>query len=340
MSTAVETWVEHVAGYTKAARTVWCTGEAAELDAIGREAYAHPDGGEAPELCMSARRPEDLGGIGAFLTRAQATQRYWEPFQDCMRGRVMYVLPYELATGTPMAEAGVQITDDPRLVVDLARTVHVDPSVRRAPRYVRSLHARHARCAPAICCLVEGRTIWAPAVAAQDFLGARAHGLRLASTEVEASGRLPTRMAIVEIRSGSKTHHVAIVAPNRFGRSQASLLGTSRAGVAYRTLASKAAWLAVDEDGCLRATLCERGEAGADEVATSPRSVVLDAIVFCTRRAELVPLVAELPGWENACYTGALLQADAAGSAASQVDPMGMRDFCGSDLNGYLAAVR
>lgn len=44
------------------------------------------------------------------MTRSQATQRYWEPFRGSMRGRVMYVLPCELATGTPVAEAGVQIT--------------------------------------------------------------------------------------------------------------------------------------------------------------------------------------------------------------------------------------
>jgi GTP-dependent phosphoenolpyruvate carboxykinase len=131
MSTAPDAWVEHVAGFTKPARILWCTGEPAELEAIGREAYADPDGAEKPELTMSARRPEDVGG--GFLTRAQATQRYWEPFWGGMGGRVMYVVPYELATGTPLAEAGVQITDDPRLVVDLARSVHVDPSVRRAP---------------------------------------------------------------------------------------------------------------------------------------------------------------------------------------------------------------
>ena len=164
MSTAADTWVEHVAGHTSPARIVWCSGATSELEAIGRDAYADPHGAERPELSMSARRAEDVGGIGDHLSRAQATQRYWEPFRGSMRGRVMYVLPYELATGTPVADAGVQITDDPRLVIDLARTTHVDPSVRRAPRFVRSLHARHAKCAPAICCFVEGRTIWAPAV--------------------------------------------------------------------------------------------------------------------------------------------------------------------------------
>ena len=78
-----------------------------------------------------------MSGGSAFLTRSQATQRYWDPFRGSMRGRVMYVLPYELATGTPVAEAGVSITDDPGLLVELARRGHVDPSVRTAPRYVR-----------------------------------------------------------------------------------------------------------------------------------------------------------------------------------------------------------
>ena len=332
MSTAVDTWVEHVAEYTNPARIRWCTGESAELEAIGREAYVDPDGAEKPELVMSARRPEDVGG--AFLTRAQATQRYWEPFWGSMRGRVMYVVPYVLAPETPMAEAGVQITDDPRLVVALTGRMHVDPSVRGAAHYVRSLHARHAKCAPAICCFVEGRTIWAPAVASQDFVDARVHALRLASTDVESKRRLPVRIAIVEIVSGSRTHHVGIIAPNGFGPSQAALLGTSRSGAAYRALADKAAWLAVDDDGALRATMCERSDGFTMD---SPRSVVLSALVFCTRRASLVPLVLELPGWENACYAGALLESDAGGGAASPVDPMGMRELCGNNLNEYLA---
>lgn len=337
MSTAVDAWVEHVAGYTNPARVRWCTGEPAELEAIRGEASADPDGAAKPEVAMSARRREEVGGISAFLTRAQATQRYWEPFWGSMRGRVMYVVPYELATGTPLAEAGVQITDDPRLVVELARTVNVNPALRSAERYVRSLHARHAKCAPAICCFVDGRTIWAPAVASEDFVAARVHALRLASTDVEATRRLPTRMAIIEIASAGVSHFVGLIAPNGFGRSQASLLGTPHSGVAYRAIASKAAWLAVDEDGALRATLCERSDE-AEVAGTAARpSLVLSAIVFCTRRASLVPLVLELPGWENAVYSGALLQAGADGEAGSVVDPMGMRDFCGPDLNDYLA---
>jgi len=340
MSTAVDTWVADIAGYTEPARIVWCTGDRSQLGVIGGEAYADLDGGEKPEISMCTRRPEDVAGAGIFLTRAQATQRYWEPFRGSMRGRVMYVVPYELATGTPLAEVGVQITDDPRLVVELARTMHIDPSVRHAPPFVRSLHARHARCAPAICCFVEGRTIWAPAVAAQDFLAARAHALRLATTDIEATGRLPARMAIVEVTSGGKIHHVGVVAPFHFGRSQASLLGTSRSGTAYRIVASKVAWLTVDEDRSLRATLCERAEESdetEDASKRAPPSVVLSAIVFCTRRASLVPLVLEIPGWDNACYSGALIQADTAGRADSVVDPMGMRDLCGIDLNAYLA---
>ncbi len=336
MSTTADRWVEHVAGFTNPARVRWCSGDPSELEAIEREALADPEGAEKPELAMSARRREDVGGGSAFLTRSQATQRYWEPFRGSMRGRVMYVLPYELATGTPVAEAGVQITDDPGLLVELARRVHVDRSVRTAPRYVRALHARHAKCAPAICCFVEGRTIWAPGVAARDYLDAHVHALRLASTDVEAQRRLPARMAVVEVVSGDRSHFIGVVAPNRFGRAQASLLGTPRTGVSYRILASKAVWLAVDDDGELRATICERCDDAEPSTSGATRSVPLSAIVFCTRRASLVPLVLELPGWENACYIGALLEADAGGSSGSPIDPMGMRDFCGSELNEYV----
>jgi len=53
-------------------------------------------------------------------------------------GRVMYVLPCELATGTPMAEAGVQITDDPGL----------SSSSRAGCTWTGRFERRHATCAP------------------------------------------------------------------------------------------------------------------------------------------------------------------------------------------------
>jgi GTP-dependent phosphoenolpyruvate carboxykinase len=250
-----------------------------------------------------------------------------------MRGRVMYVVPYVLGLDSGVESAGVQVTDDLRVVIGLSRSVHVDATVREAPQFVRSLHAVHTPSSPTICCFVEGRTIWAPSVGSRELLDARAHALRLATVEMRDTDRLPARMGVVAVsrEGGERPLYVGVVAPHGFGRAPSVLLGTTRERTSYRVLAEEVVWLSTD-DGRLHAVLCERAPAG-DDAAEIPATVPIDAIVLCTRRAEAGPLVLELPNWGHAAYAATMLAADADDAS---VDPMGMTAHCGIDINEYI----
>jgi GTP-dependent phosphoenolpyruvate carboxykinase len=334
MTSPVDTWVAHVAAHTTPASIQWLT-DAAACNAVFQEVPSERTRPPKPVTFMCARTREEVSRTCEFLTRAEATTRFWSAFRGCMRGRPMYVLPYVLGPSTGASSAGVQVTDDPRLAAAFARTVHLDGSVRQATRFVRSVHAVQATCAPAICCFADGRAVWAPGVSSSDLLDARPHALRLATVELPREERLATRMAVVRVSSkrGERPLHYGVIAPVELGRTPSSLLGTTRERAAHRTLASEVAWLTV-EDGELRAVLCERAPAETPDGAETPATVPLDAVVFCTRRASGVPLVIELSGWSHGCYAGAMLAADA--DEASAPDPMGMSRFCGIDLNEYL----
>jgi GTP-dependent phosphoenolpyruvate carboxykinase len=343
MTFPADTWVAHVAAQTNPASIQWLTNSrdctALENGDVPSERSRPPK----PSTFMCARQRDEVSQTCEFLTRAEATARFWSAFRNSMRGRVMYVLPYTLGPSTTVASCagGVQVTDDPRLAAALARTVHIDASIRQATRFVRSVHAVQATCAPAICCFADGRAVWAPAVSSSDLIDARPHALRLATVELPREERLAARMAVVRVpstRGGERPLHYGVIAPFELGRAPSSLLGTRRERGAYRTLASEVVWLTV-EDGQLHALLCERepgSEAAADAETTTMTSanVPLDAIVFCTRRASGAPLVVELSGWSHGCYAGAMLAADA--DEGSPADPMGMSQFCGIDLNEYL----
>ncbi len=332
MTSPVETWVAHVAKHTGAKSVHWLD---AAFHQLSKDFPNETRRDVRPSMIVSARRREDVSLAAEFLTRAEATARFWPALRDCMKGRAMYVLPYVLGRDTRLESAGVQITDDPQLVVAFARTVHLDhDGVRRSTHFVRSVHAVRAPCPPAICCFADGDAIWAPSVASSDLLDARPHALRLATLARPGMERLAARMAVVRVPRGrGEPLHFGIIAPSAFGRQSASLLGAAKHR-RYRVLGGEVAWL-TNENDRLHAVLCERpppAEDGGQE--TVPSTVPLDALVYCTRRASAVPLVLELTGWAHGCYAGAMLAADA--DATASVDAMGMSAFCGIDLGEYL----
>lgn len=126
MTSPVETWVAHVAKHTDAKSVHWLDAAFHELP---KEVPSEGHRAERPSMIVAARQREDVSLAAEFLTRAEATARFWPALRDCMKGRAMYVLPYVLGRDTRFESTGVQITDDPQLVVAFARTVHLD-SVR------------------------------------------------------------------------------------------------------------------------------------------------------------------------------------------------------------------
>jgi phosphoenolpyruvate carboxykinase (GTP) len=99
-----------------------------------------------------------------------------------------------------------------------------------------------------------------------------------------------------------------------------------------KTFSDDVTWLRRGTDGRIRALNPEPANVEDAE------GVPIDAIVFGTRRARVVPLICEATGWDHGCYLGATLLSELPhGGGELRWDPMGMRSFCGANLNEYLA---
>jgi GTP-dependent phosphoenolpyruvate carboxykinase len=334
MTTSVGNWVEYVAAHTAPSRVRWLRGASDERDEL-LHADVTSDRGAAGQTktVISAKHHGDVSDAVEYLTRAEATARFWPMFRGAMKGRTMYVLPYVLAAGTNVESAGVQLTDNARFARRLSDMVRLDAAVHRSTRFVRALHARFTSAEPTVCCFAEGRTIWAPSVHPNVLLEARPHALRLATIEMRDGECLPARMAVVAVsrQGAARPLYFGVVAPAEFGRPPAVLLGAGR-GRAHRTVANDVVWLTAHE-GALHAILCEASPF-IDRSDELPSMVPIDALVFCTRRAGVGPLAVELPVWASACYSGTMLTAEADGPAS--LDPLGMASYSGIDITEYV----
>jgi len=142
MSSSVEQWVDEVSRFTHPDNVVWCDGSEAENDRLidrmvsdgtlirlNQECFPNcflhrsnpQDVARTEHLTfICSEDPEDAGPTNNWMSPSEAKQKIRPLFDNAMRGRTMYVVPYLMGPAeSPYAKVGVEITDSPYVVANM-----------------------------------------------------------------------------------------------------------------------------------------------------------------------------------------------------------------------------
>ena len=168
-------WVSEVAELTKPDRIEWCDGSQEEWDRLTglldeSGTYTRQNPGLRPNsfCCRSdpgdvarvedrtficSQREEDAGPTNNWIAPQEMRATFAEIFDGCMRGRVMYVVPFCMGPlGSSISQLGVEITDSPYVVVSMRIMTRMgSPALRAIEKngsFVRAVHSVGAPLAP------------------------------------------------------------------------------------------------------------------------------------------------------------------------------------------------
>ena len=135
-------WVDEVASRTRPDSIYWCDGSQEEnsslvMQMLKQGMLIELDQDEYPDCYLYRSHSSDVartesstfictddksdaGPTNNWMQTDAALKTLWEIFDDSMKGRTMYVVPYIMGpVDSPYAQFGVEITDSPYVVISL-----------------------------------------------------------------------------------------------------------------------------------------------------------------------------------------------------------------------------
>jgi phosphoenolpyruvate carboxykinase (GTP) len=297
MTSSAEEWVDEVARTTRPERVLWCDGTDAENDRLVSQMVS--DGtlirlneDRLPNCFLHRSNPqdvartehltficsehaEDAGPTNNWMSPTEARQRIWPLFNNSMRGRTMYVVPYIMGPVTsPYAKLGIEVTDSPYVVASMRimtrmGQVALDRIKADSADWVPGLHSlgdlspdrRYIAHFP------EMRTIWSigSGYGGNALLGKKCYALRIASSMGRDQGWLAEHMLILGLESpeGDVTY-IAGAFPSACGKTNLAMLKSPSESEGWRvwTVGEDIAWINIGPDGRFWAINPESGYFG------------------------------------------------------------------------------
>jgi phosphoenolpyruvate carboxykinase (GTP) len=297
MTSSVERWVDEVARTTYPDSVVWCDGSDAENERLINQMLAdgtllrlneqahpncylhrsHPQDVARTEhlTFICSERPEDAGPTNNWMAPTEAREKVWPLFQDCMRGRTMYVVPYVMGPiASPYSRVGVQVTDSPYVVLNMRimtrmGQVALERLRRNDTEWVPGLHSL-GDLSPErrfILHFPETRTIWSigSGYGGNALLSKKCFSLRIASVMGRDQGWLAEHMLILGLQSpeGDVTY-IAAAFPSACGKTNLAMLKSpfEHQGWKVYTVGEDISWINIGPDGRLWAINPEAGYFG------------------------------------------------------------------------------
>ena len=330
----LQSWVDEVAALTRPDRVHWCDGSAREnasllatMQADGTlkklnpktfpDCYLHlsdpRDVARVEHLTfVCTTEPDDAGPNNNWMAPADARAQMQKLFDGCMRGRVMYVIPYCMGPiDSPLSRCGVEITDSAYVVANMRIMTRMGQAaqarIEREGTFVKGVHStgdldperRYIMHFPEDLSIMS----FGSGYGGNALLGKKCHALRIASWQAREEGWLAEHMLILALTSpAGETHYVAAAFPSACGKTNLAMLvpPDSMPGWKVETIGDDIAWLHRGEDGRLYAINPEAGFFGVvpgTSPKTNPRAFEM------IRRDTIFTNVAETadnePWWEG-----------------------------------------